>query len=68
MALAWVLSGGEDRFAIPGTKKIHYLEENWAALNITLSDAERMQLDAAFPVGVASGQRYPQEMMKFTNF
>ncbi|CAH0019876.1 unnamed protein product [Clonostachys rhizophaga] len=40
LALAWLLKQGDDIIPIPGTKKIKYLEENWATLNVELSDAE----------------------------
>ena len=39
---------GEDVFPIPGTKRIHYLEENVAALNIKLTAEEKQQLEAVF--------------------
>ncbi|RGP78649.1 aldo keto reductase [Fusarium longipes] len=37
LALAWLLAQGDDIIPIPGTKKIKYLEENMAALNVNLS-------------------------------
>ncbi|KAK7214710.1 hypothetical protein V2G26_002713 [Clonostachys chloroleuca] len=40
LALAWLLKQGDDIIPIPGTKKIKYLEENWATLNVELSDPE----------------------------
>jgi aryl-alcohol dehydrogenase-like predicted oxidoreductase len=58
LALAWVLSRGDDVAPIPGTKRRTYLEENAAAAQITLTDEERQQLDEAFPPGAAAGQRY----------
>jgi aryl-alcohol dehydrogenase-like predicted oxidoreductase len=59
LALAWVLDRGEDVVPIPGTKQRSYLEENAAAVELELSDDERAELAAAFPVGVAAGDRYP---------
>jgi aryl-alcohol dehydrogenase-like predicted oxidoreductase len=58
LALAWVLSRGDDVAPIPGTKRRTYLEENAAAAQITLTDEELQQLDEAFPPGAAAGQRY----------
>jgi aryl-alcohol dehydrogenase-like predicted oxidoreductase len=58
LALAWVLSRGDDVVPIPGTKRRTYLEENAAASQITLDDEELEQLDEAFPPGAAAGQRY----------
>ncbi|KAH8680697.1 putative aldo-keto reductase [Xylariales sp. PMI_506] len=45
LALAWLLKKGDDIFPIPGTRKIKYLEENWAAQDIVLSDEEEAELD-----------------------
>jgi aryl-alcohol dehydrogenase-like predicted oxidoreductase len=58
IALAWVLAKGV--FAIPGTKRLHYLESNVMAANIGLSDREIATLDAAFEPGVFVGDRYPE--------
>jgi aryl-alcohol dehydrogenase-like predicted oxidoreductase len=59
LALAWVLSRGEDVVPIPGTKRVRYLEQNAAAAEVELSPADLARLDAAFPVGAALGTRYP---------
>jgi aryl-alcohol dehydrogenase-like predicted oxidoreductase len=58
LALAWVLSRGDDVVPIPGTKRREYLEQNAAASEIDLGDEELRELDEAFPPGVAAGQRY----------
>jgi aryl-alcohol dehydrogenase-like predicted oxidoreductase len=58
VALAWVLSRGEDVVPIPGTKRRAYLAENAAAAGVTLADDELDRLEAAFPHGVAQGERY----------
>jgi aryl-alcohol dehydrogenase-like predicted oxidoreductase len=58
LALAWVLSRGDDVVPIPGTKHVKYLEENVAATHVELSAAELAQLDAVLPVGAATGTRY----------
>jgi aryl-alcohol dehydrogenase-like predicted oxidoreductase len=58
LALAWVLSHGEDVVPIPGTKRRTYLEQNAAASEITLTDDELGRLDDAFPPGAAAGPRY----------
>jgi aryl-alcohol dehydrogenase-like predicted oxidoreductase len=59
LALAWVLAQGQDIVPIPGTKRVKYVEENLAASAITLSPADLQALDAAFPKGAATGDRYP---------
>jgi len=59
IALAWVLSRGDDIVPIPGTKRRSYLEENAAAAEVDLTPAELERLEQAFPAGVAAGDRYP---------
>ncbi|MDX6398549.1 MAG: hypothetical protein QOJ43_1957 [Gaiellaceae bacterium] len=59
LALAWVLSRGDDIVPIPGTKRRTYLEENAAAVEIGLTPEEIERLERAFPVGVTAGDRYP---------
>jgi len=45
---------------IPGTKRRGYLEQNVAAMEVALSDADLAAIESAFPVeGVAAGTRYP---------
>ena len=58
LALAWVLSRGEDVVPIPGTKRRTYLRENVAALDLTLSDEDLAAIEEVFPAGAASGDRY----------
>jgi aryl-alcohol dehydrogenase-like predicted oxidoreductase len=59
LALAWVLAQGDDVVPIPGTKRVRYLEENAAAVDVRLTPEELGRLDAAFPVGATAGDRYP---------
>lgn len=63
LALAWVLAQGNDVIPIPGTKRRSYLEENIAALEISLSAAELTTLNSIFPAQVAAGNRYGAESM-----
>jgi aryl-alcohol dehydrogenase-like predicted oxidoreductase len=58
LALAWVMSQGEDIVPIPGTKRRSYLEENVAATEIELSAEDLVRIDEAAPVGVTAGDRY----------
>lgn len=44
LALAWVLKQGEDVIPIPGTKKVKYLEENFDAIKVQLTDAEGKEI------------------------
>jgi aryl-alcohol dehydrogenase-like predicted oxidoreductase len=59
LALAWVLSRGEDVVPIPGTKRRTYLEENITAQDVELSEVDLIALERVFPVGVGAGDRYP---------
>ena len=55
VALAWVLSRGDDVVPIPGTKRRTYLVQNAAASEVDLSDDDMQRLDA---IGNAAGDRY----------
>jgi len=52
---------------IPGTKRRKYLDENIAALDIRLTNAQLRALDAVFPPNAAAGERYPPVMMGALN-
>ena len=64
LALAWVLSQGDDIVPIPGTKRRKYLDEDLAALNTRLTAADLKKVAEIAPVGVAAGPRYPEVHMK----
>jgi len=64
LALAWVLSRGQDIVPIPGTKRIHFLEENAGAIDVTLTPEDLERLDQIFPLGAASGHRYAEAAME----
>jgi aryl-alcohol dehydrogenase-like predicted oxidoreductase len=63
LALAWVLSRGEDVVAIPGTKRRTYLEENVSAAGLELSADVLAAIDAIAPYGITAGNRYPDAEM-----
>ncbi len=67
LALAWVLSQGDDIVPIPGTKRRSYLEENAAAAEIKLTQEELAALDKIAPRGAAKGERYSPQMMGMLN-
>ena len=67
LALAWVLSRGDDVIPIPGTKRRKYLEQNVAALDVVLDSADLDLIEEIAPRGVAAGERYPAAMMAFVN-
>jgi aryl-alcohol dehydrogenase-like predicted oxidoreductase len=67
LALAWVLAQGEDIVPIPGTKRRKYIEENAAAVDISLSPDMLEQLKSMFPPDVAAGDRYIPAMKALVN-
>jgi len=65
LALAWVLSRGEQVVPIPGTKRVEYLEENLKAAEIELSKEESERIAQAIPA--AAGDRYDPQGMTTIN-
>ncbi len=62
-----MLARGNGIVPIPGTKKVKYLEENIAAVDIELTAGELEEINRALPAGAAAGARYNNEMMKAVN-
>ncbi len=62
LALAWVLSRGEDVVPIPGTTKISRLDENMASVDVALSATDLARLTHIMATHKASGDRYPVGM------
>ncbi|MFC3394381.1 aldo/keto reductase [Brenneria rubrifaciens] len=67
LALAWVLAQGKHIVPIPGTKRRRYLEENVAALDVTLTADDLAEIEAIFPFNAAAGDRYGKEGMATIN-
>jgi aryl-alcohol dehydrogenase-like predicted oxidoreductase len=65
IALAWLLSRGEDIVPIPGTTRIERLEENLGALDLDLDQAALDALTAEIPVDSVEGARYPPAQLQF---
>jgi aryl-alcohol dehydrogenase-like predicted oxidoreductase len=59
LALAWVLSQGDNIVPIPGTKRLTYLRENIGALDIVLSTDDLRRINEVAPRGMTAGDRYP---------
>lgn len=57
IALSWILSQNDEITAIPGTRKIHRLEENVGALNVELTQADFDVIEASMPK-TTIGNRY----------
>jgi len=62
VALAWVFSRGDDVVPIPGTKRVRYLEENVAALDVRLTPDQHDRLEGLH--SQTAGERYAPEMMQ----
>jgi aryl-alcohol dehydrogenase-like predicted oxidoreductase len=67
LALAWVLAQGNDMVPIPGTTRRKHLDENVGALAIRLTPHDLARIDEVAPKGVAAGDRYAPEGMRFVN-
>jgi aryl-alcohol dehydrogenase-like predicted oxidoreductase len=64
IALAWLLAQKPWIAPIPGTTKLHRLEENIGAVNVDLSPDDLRELDAAASKITVKGARYPEELQK----
>ena len=67
IALAWVLAQKPWMVPIPGTTKIHRLEENLGAANIELTPEDLRELSAAASKIPVKGERYPEAMQRMIN-
>jgi aryl-alcohol dehydrogenase-like predicted oxidoreductase len=67
LALAWVLTQGNDIVPIPGTKRRKYLQENIGALDVDLMRDDLDRIDEVAPKDAFAGSRYPEAMMKLLN-
>ncbi|EJJ26163.1 aldo/keto reductase [Rhizobium sp. CF142] len=66
IALAWLLAQKPWIVPIPGTTKLHRLEENLAAAEVELTSTEIAELDEAAAKIQVEGERYPEQLMKTT--
>ncbi|MGO8817385.1 MAG: aldo/keto reductase [Terriglobia bacterium] len=64
IALAWLLAQKPWIVPIPGTTKLHRLEENIGAANVELSPDELRELETAASKIAVQGARYPEELQK----
>ncbi|MFJ8540411.1 aldo/keto reductase [Streptomyces sp. NPDC093586] len=63
IAIAWVLSRGEDIVPLVGARTRQRLTEALGALDVTLDDADLAAIERAVPAGAAAGERYPAAQM-----
>ncbi|KAI1103141.1 putative aldo/keto reductase [Jackrogersella minutella] len=59
LSIAWLLKQGSDIIPIPGTKKVKYLEENWGALKVHLTDADSAEIRRFVETSKVAGARGP---------
>jgi aryl-alcohol dehydrogenase-like predicted oxidoreductase len=64
IALAWLLAQKPWIVPIPGTTKLHRLEENLGAVNVELSPEDLRELENAAAKIAVVGARYPEELQK----
>src|SRR5260221_731507 len=64
IALAWLLAQRPWIVPIPGTTKLHRLEENIAATNVQLSPDDLRQIESAVSKIAVHGARYPEHLQK----
>ena len=64
IALAWLLAQKPWIVPIPGTTKLHRLEENLGAASVELTPADLREMDAAAAKLIAQGARYPEAFQK----
>jgi len=67
IALAWLLAQKPWIVPIPGTTKLHRLEENLGAARVELTPDDLRQIDDAASTVTVQGERYPEQMQKLVN-
>jgi aryl-alcohol dehydrogenase-like predicted oxidoreductase len=67
IALAWVLAQKPWIVPIPGTTKLHRLEENLGAAAIELTPDDLREIESAASMIAVQGARYPEKLEKMTN-
>lgn len=67
LALAWVLAQGSNIIPIPGTKKVKYLQENTAAVDIELTTEDLKSIDELLLKYPNTGDRYNEDSLKLVD-
>jgi len=63
VAIAWVLSRGDDVIPLVGARRRDRLTEALGALDLVLDDGDLARIEAAVPPGVVAGTRYYARQM-----
>ncbi len=66
IALAWLLAQKPWIVPIPGTTKLHRLEENLGSINVELTEGDLKQIDDAASSLKLEGARLPEAVLKMT--
>jgi len=66
IALAWLLAQKPWIVPIPGTTKLHRLEENIGALSVQLTPDDLREIDSASKKITVQGARYPEKLEQMT--
>jgi aryl-alcohol dehydrogenase-like predicted oxidoreductase len=66
IALAWLLAQKPWIIPIPGTTKLHRLEENLAAASIELTPDDLREIDSSSSKIKVEGARYPERLEQLT--
>lgn len=66
IALAWLLAQKPWIVPIPGTTKLHRLEENLGAVDVELTAADLAEIQTAAAAIQVEGERYPEHILKTT--
>lgn len=61
-----MLKQGDDVFPIPGTKKLKYLEENWSAVNVQLTDEDVAEIRHFVETAEIAGHYMPPQFEGYT--
>ena len=67
IALAWLLAQKPWIVPIPGTTKLHRMEENIGAASVELTADDLREIDSAASQITVQGERYPEDMERRTN-
>lgn len=59
LSLAWLMKQGDDVLPIPGTKNVGYLEDNWKALEVQLSDEDEREVRKFLDTAEVAGDVVP---------
>ena len=66
IALAWLLAQKPWIVPIPGTTKLHRLEENLGAADVELTAQDLAEIERAASAIQVEGERYPEQLMATT--